>query len=293
MENVKIGFIGYGEAAYNISLGLKGEGLTGITATDMMLNDPTLGKRIHDRAAEAGVTLLPSDKEVIADAEIVISAVPLSCAVEACQSAKRFLRPDQLYVDVSTSPPSSKKLMSEMLDEISVRYIDAAMLGGLPTYKHKVPIIACGKGSVEFKTRMTPFGMNISIIDGDPGAACAVKLVRSIYMKGMTALLIETLEAAHHYNVSERIIASLTDTLDSVPLIYTINDLITGAALHCARRAGELGASIEMLKQAGIDCCMSEAAKRRHEELIPYNFGSKYADHMPKDWVEIISQLKE
>ena len=75
---MKIGFIGYGEAAYNISLGLGNEGITGIVAFDAMADDAVMGKLVHSRAAEAKVTILKSAREVAESCDVVFAAVPSS-----------------------------------------------------------------------------------------------------------------------------------------------------------------------------------------------------------------------
>ena len=72
---MKIGFIGYGEAAYNISLGLGNEGITGIVAFDAMADDAVMGKLVHSRAAEAKVTILKSAREVAESCDVVFAAV--------------------------------------------------------------------------------------------------------------------------------------------------------------------------------------------------------------------------
>lgn len=107
---MKIGFIGYGEAAFNISLGLKGEGLTGICANDAMMNHEVMGKQVHARAEQAGVTLISSQREVAQWADVLFAAVPSSFTMDVCRQIKDCLRPDQLYIDVSASTPPPRRL---------------------------------------------------------------------------------------------------------------------------------------------------------------------------------------
>ena len=92
---MKIGFIGYGEAAYNISLGLGKEGLTGICATDAMMDHPVMGAQVHSRAQQAGVTLLPTNQEVAQWADVLFAAVPSSFTMDVCNDIKSVLRPGQ------------------------------------------------------------------------------------------------------------------------------------------------------------------------------------------------------
>ena len=212
---MNIGFIGYGEAAFNISLGLKGEGVKGIRANDAMMNHEVMGKQVHARAEQAGVTLVESAKEVAQWADVLFAAVPSSFTMDVCNEIKGCLRPDQLYVDVSASTPATKVAIWEAIKDTGVLFADAAMLGSLPKDKHKVPITASGNGAAKFQELMTPYGMKITLAGEKAGSASAIKLVRSIYMKGIAGLMIEMLQGADAYGVTEEVVASISKSMDN------------------------------------------------------------------------------
>ena len=110
---MKIGFIGFGEAAYNISLGLKGEGVTGIIAYDKMAGDPVMGPMVAGRAAEAEAALLDTAKEVAEQADVIFGAVPSSFALDVCDEIKDVLCEGKIYADVSASTPAVKEKIWE------------------------------------------------------------------------------------------------------------------------------------------------------------------------------------
>src|SRR5699024_4048780 len=124
----------------------------------------------------------------------------------------------------------------------------AAIMGPVIVYGHKVPILISGKGSDTLKEYLNRFGMNITEVSEIPGNASAIKLIRSIYMKGISAILIEMLEAANKFEVEELVIHSISETLDSKSFEETMNRLVTGTAVHAERRSKELGGTIEMLE---------------------------------------------
>ena len=290
---MKIGFIGFGEAAYNIALGLAGEGVSGIRANDAMMDDAVMGKLVHSRAEEAGVELVSSAKDVAAWADVLFAAVPSSFTMDVCREIKDCLRPGQVYADVSASTPSVKEAIWNEIKDSSVLFADAAMLGSLPKDKHRVPITASGNGAAKFKELMEPYGMRITLAGERAGAASAIKLVRSIFMKGIASLMIEMLQAADAYGVSDEVVASIAKSMDGTPFTSHLDRLVTGTALHCARRAAELKGSIAMLKEAGLTSEMSKAAKRKHEELIPYEFAKQYVEAKPAGWPEIIEKMRK
>ena len=289
---MKIGFIGYGEAAYNISFGLNKEGLKGIRATDAMMNDSVMGKQVHTRAEAAGVTLVSSNKEIAQWADLIFAAVPSSFTMDVCKDIESVLRPGQLYVDVSASTPSVKQAIWKQVKNTGVLFTDAAMLGSLPKDQHRVPITASGNGAEEFKKLMTPYGMKVTLAGEKAGAASAIKLVRSIYMKGIAGLMIEMLQAADAYGVSEEVIASISKSMDGIPFTSHLDRLVTGSALHCTRRAVELKGSIAMLGEANLSSDMTKATKQRLQDLEEYDFAKRYVDKKPSGWKEIIETIR-
>lgn len=289
---MNIGFIGFGEAAYNIALGFSQNGITGIRANDAMMNHPVMGQQVHARAAEAQVELVEDAKEVARWADVLFAAVPSSFTMDVCNAVKDELRPGQIYADVSASTPATKIAIWDKIKDTGVLFADAAMLGSLPQDKHRVPITASGNGAVAFKAAMEPLGMRITLAGDKAGSASAIKLVRSIFMKGIASLMIETMQAADAYDVSEEIIASLSKSLDGIPFAKHLDRLVTGTAIHCTRRAAELKGSIAMLEESHLVPEMVTAAKHCHEALAEYRFAEKYVTEKPKGYAEIIEAIR-
>ncbi|MCI9158004.1 MAG: NAD(P)-dependent oxidoreductase [Lawsonibacter sp.] len=289
---MNIGFIGYGEAAFNISLGLGQEGLSGIRATDAMMDHPVMGVQVRDRAGQAGVALVSSAAEVAQWADVLFAAVPSSFTLDVCREVKDCLRPGQLYIDVSASTPATKEAIWDLIGGTGVLFVDAAMLGSLPKDKHRVPITASGNGASKFREVMAPHGMEITLAGEKAGAASAIKLVRSIFMKGIASLMIEMLQAADAYGVSDEVVSSISKSMDGIPFTSHLDRLVTGSALHCTRRAAELKGSIAMLSEAELSPEMTTAAKHRLEALEPYEFAKKYVEKKPGGWQEIIQAIR-
>ncbi|UUH74025.1 DUF1932 domain-containing protein [Bacillus altitudinis] len=284
---MKIGFIGYGEAAYELSTGLKTEGLNQFYAYDVLLQNEKLAGSLKEKASQTGVQLTSSISELIEKSDLVIAAVPANKTLEVAQgNLKKNL-------DVSASTPDIKKQVANEIEKKEALFVDAAMLGSLPVNKHKVPITASGSGIDQFMKVMNAYGMNITKISDQPGDASALKLIRSIYMKGIVGLLIEFLEISKKYNVEHQVISSLSDTIDSKSFEETMNRLVTGSALHAKRRAVELLGSIEMLDEAEIDASMSRAAQKKLEKLADFHFAERFDGVKPASWEEVIDVMQQ
>ncbi|SMP66182.1 NAD(P)-dependent oxidoreductase [Anoxynatronum buryatiense] len=289
---MKIGFIGFGEAAFNMAIGLKDEGINGMVAFDAMQHDSIKGQQILKGAAEAHVTLVPDVATLLRSAEIIFVAVPSVVSQEICEKAKAYLGENHIYADVSASTPTIKRHIWNEIKDTGALFVDAAMMGSLPKEKHQVPITASGNGAEKLKELMTPYHMKIETVGNDPGAASAIKLIRSIFMKGIAVLMIEMLEAAEAYGVVENVVASISASMDNAPFDSHLDRLVTGSAIHCKRRAEELKGSMAMLEEAEIDSNMTAASRKRLQALEKYDFARRFMNQKPEGWQEIIEILR-
>ena len=288
-----LGYIGYGEAAFEMSTGLRNEGLIDIVAFDNMVDHQVFGPMIKKRAKMAGVKLLDSPQKIAEISDLIIVAVPANITLSACESVVQYLRAGQIYVDVSAASPATKKCVAKLVGEQSIDFVDVAMMGVLPTFKHKVPILASGTGALRFCKEMAPYGMDIEVVSEVAGAASGIKLIRSLCMKGLAALVMETLEASAEFGVEDVVIPGICKTLEECSFEQTIHRLCTGTALHAARRAAELSGSVEMLREVGLDSTMVEAAMKKHELIAGYNLKERFAGNAPKVWPLVIEAIKE
>lgn len=290
---MKIGFLGFGEAAFNIACGLNQSRQHDILIYDAMQDHPIMGQLVQKRIEESGVVRKNSPEEVVDGVDLVFAAVPSSNTVQLCQTISGKLREGQFYVDVSASTPDVKKTVWEFVKPSGALFVDAAMMGSLPQKKHEVPIVASGNGAEQFREMMTPCGMQITCISEVPGAASAIKLVRSIYMKGIAALMIETLQGADAYDVADEVIHSISSSMDNIPFEDHLNRLVVGTAIHAARRGKELSGSEQLLEERGLNACMVRAARKKHELLADEHFAEKYVVQQPKSWKEIIKAIQQ
>lgn len=288
---MSIGFIGYGEAAFEMSKGLKKAGLEEILAFDVMHDHESLGDLIKQRSKEAKVELVYSAKEVIDNSQIVIVAVPGSKALATSKQLYEYLNSDIIYVDVSASTVKVKKDIWDFIKNKTKRFVDAAMLGSLPMHQHKVPIAASGTGTDEFMQLMSPYGMKIEKVSETAGDATAIKLIRSIFTKGLSSLLLEIIEISSKTGVTDTVIKSISNSVDEVSFEYTINRLLTSGAIHAERRAHELVGSIEMMNEYNVEPTMSEAAKAKLEWLAEIKLNEIFEGKTPNSFKEFTQYL--
>lgn len=290
---MKLGFIGFGEAAYEMAQGLSKEGLQQIEAFDYLWDDPVFGPLIKERANEASVHLQESMEAVAANSDMIIVAVPADKTYSVCQSLLPFLSDKQLYVDVSAASPEIKAAVCKSLEVKNIQFVDIAMMGPLSVYKHKVPMLASGLGADTFIRLTGQYGMDVTKISDFAGEASATKLIRSIFMKGISTLLVEMLTAAKHYNVDEQVIHSIAETMNKSDFETTMNRLVTGTAIHSARRSSELDGTIKMLQDAHLSSKMSRATKGTLDAITNLNLRDSFKAVKPDSWLEVILAIND
>lgn len=290
---MQVAFIGFGEVGYEMSRGLRDAGLKNITAYDPAQNHPVFSKILRERVQAAGVELMATAQQAMEKAEIVITAVTSDKALEVSRQVRPFLRAGIMYVDVAASSPQVKRDIWETIRDSGASFVDAAMMGPLALYQQKVPILASGTGAKRFLELMTPYGMAIEYVSEAPGEATGIKLVRSIFMKGLAALELEMLEAACRMKVDHLVLDSLAVTMDSLSFKKQLNRLITGTSVHAERRAHEMENVIEMLESVGVAPSMSRATYDRLHWLAGKGLREKFGGKPPAKWEEVIQACEQ
>ncbi|MBP1763498.1 MAG: hypothetical protein H6Q65_556 [Firmicutes bacterium] len=290
---MKLGFIGFGEVAFEISRGLKMEGLQGIVAFDPMKDDPKYGPLVQERAAVAAVSLLSEPGDVVKATDVIISAVPGAYALQTAEGIAAELNQQKIYADVSTSSPTTKQKIAELIALTGAGFVDGALMGRLTVEQHKVPTLVSGNGASKFIDLMTPYHMSLKKVSDKAGDAIAIKLVRSIYMKGIASLQAEMLEAATKLQVEDLVLASISNTMDAAPFVKTMNMLVTAGAIHAERQSHEMKDCMVMLRDLGIAPIMTEATMLHLKYLAEKNLKDKFHGEIPDKWEAVTQALAE
>lgn len=290
---MKLGFIGFGEVSFEISNGLKTEGLQGILAFDPLQDDAKVGFLVRERATTAAVTLLETPGAVVAASDLIIAAVPGSKALQAAESIHGDLNKHKIYADVSTSSPTTKQKIATLIAPTGALFADGALMGSLPQQHHKVPALVSGNGADKFIALLTPYHMSMEKISDKPGDAIAIKLVRSVFMKGIASLEVEMLEAATKLQVEDKVLASISNTMDADSFVKTMNWLVTAGAVHAERQSHEMRDCMVMLQDLGIQPTMTEATMTHLQGLAKKKLKDRFHGRVPAKWEEVTRALAE
>lgn len=256
-----IAFIGFGEAAQSMAAGLAKEpAVTTLSAFDIRFADAAVAKDLFSRAEQRKVKAHTDMKEALAGADVVLSLVVGSAAVKVGEEAGCHLKPGQVLIDLNSISPDAKKRVGEALAKGGkADFAEGAVMARVPPYGHKVPILLAGKTADRAAALMNKAGMAIEAVGTEIGQACAVKMIRSIIVKGVEALLIESLTAAEKAGVRERILDSISETFPGIDWRQTATYYIGRTQQHGARRVTEMKEAAATLESFGLRPVLSTA----------------------------------
>lgn len=242
---MKVGFIGFGEVASTLARGLMGEGVEVYTCLEGR------STRTRDLARSMAVQPCSNNHEMAGKVDIVLSAVTPSQAIFI---ARELGNVNGIYADLNNVSPLTVKEALEMVGKANT--VDAAILGSVRKNGLKVKIIASGGAAEEF-SQLNDYGMNIEVIGPDPGQASAIKMLRSAYTKGVSALLLESLYAAYQMGIDEEVLKYISQT-EGPGFQESAASRMINSLYHARRRSEEMGEVVKMLSTE-TEPCMSRA----------------------------------
>jgi 3-hydroxyisobutyrate dehydrogenase-like beta-hydroxyacid dehydrogenase len=249
----RVALIGFGEAGRIIGAGLAASKRFDVVAYDLLLDDPCTREGMCAAASERGVLACGSTAEAVDAARIVISAVTAASSVDVARAAAPKLGPGCIFVDINSVSPKTKQRSAEIVEGAGAAYVDAAVMAPVPPYGIKVPILLGGEAAGELAALLGPAGMQLEVVAARVGEASAIKMCRSVMVKGLEALVLECLLAARGYGVEDRVLASLEETFPEMNWDARADYLISRIVVHGRRRAAEMREVAATLREAGVE----------------------------------------
>ena len=257
-----IGIIGLGEAGFHVAAGLADAGAR-VAAYDPILRDPAAGPPLEERAAASGVVTCGGLEDLIERSGLVLSVVVAAAALNVAREAAGHLSGRHLYIDLNSVAPDTKRAVAKIVEECGSSFVEAAIMGPVKPKGHRVPILLAGAAVRDAEALLAPYGTRLEVLSGEVGAASAVKMCRSVLIKGVEALLLECLAGARAYGVDERVLTSAGETMFGFDWSSWADYTLGRVALHGKRRAQEMDEAVQALSAAGVDPVVSRAAAER------------------------------
>ncbi|GJL81400.1 MAG: hypothetical protein DHS20C01_10340 [marine bacterium B5-7] len=255
-----IGVFGLGEAGSRISADLAHKGVTVFGYDPAPVDDP------------AGVTRVAQAVDAVTNADFVLGITSAADATVALEQAVLKIPAGAIYADFSTAAPTLKKSLATTALSHGIEFVDVALMAPVPGKGITTPVGISGSGCKQFAQVFAAFGMPVEVISDQAGDAALRKLLRSVMMKGLAALLIEAMRAGNAAGVGDWLWRNMVDQL-SVADSPLLSRLVSGTKDHARRRLHEMEAAEELLGDLGIDPVMTrstvESLRRMLHEDLP------------------------
>jgi 3-hydroxyisobutyrate dehydrogenase-like beta-hydroxyacid dehydrogenase len=257
-NRIEIGIIGFGEVGQTFARGFLAQDGVTTAAYDKLFGAPA-GERLLDAARLIGVRAASTGAEATSGAKVVISAVTASDAENVAEAAAAFLKPGQIFLDVNSAAPSTKQRSAGYVEAAGAHYVEGAVMQPVLKPGLAVPILAGGPQAGEAARIMNALGMNLTPVATEIGRASAMKLCRSIMIKGLEALIVDCAAAAEAQDVKDYVYGSLAETFPSIDWPALAENMRERVATHGVRRSAEMFEAGEMLAALGMNPGLANA----------------------------------
>jgi 3-hydroxyisobutyrate dehydrogenase-like beta-hydroxyacid dehydrogenase len=276
----RICFIGFGEAGQALATGLRSAGVTHTSAWDILFPQPQ-GEKVRAAAKRIGARQANSLQDALGEADIVLAAVTAASSLDAAVAAKPYLRPDQFWLDINSVSPGRKQETAAALDG-AAKYVDVAVMAPVHPALHKTPMLLAGPHAAALAPILHELEMKASIAGETVGAAAAIKMVRSVMIKGMEALTLECFLAAHCAGVEPQIFQSLAGSFPGLDWPHIVEYNLERMANHGTRRAHEMEEVADTLRELGIAPHMTTGTIARQSEMGEWGKAAPLHDAIDK-----------
>ena len=162
------------------------------------------------------------------------------------------MRPGTIWADLNSASPGTKAELAAVAAQREVKVVDVALMSTVPGKGVRTPMTVSGDGASEYAEVLAGFGNTVTVQPGPAGAAISRKLLRSVFWKGVAAAAVEAMTAADAAGCAEWLHDNIKAELVGFDE-HTLDDLLDGSRKHARRRADEMAAAAEQLRELGVE----------------------------------------
>lgn len=245
-------------------------------------------------AAHCAVQPAHSLADVLEGARLVLSLVTAGNALDVAQQTAPLLNADQLFLDLNSVAPETKRAAAQAVAAGAGDYLDVAVMAPVPPARLATPLLIGGQHAGEAAETLNALGCRARAASERIGDVSAIKMCRSVMIKGLEALTTECLSAARRYGVEEAVLRSLHASFPSLGWDEQLpHYLISRVAEHGVRRAEEMGEVVKTLQDVGVSAAMSRATQQV-QAALPAQIAAqdlRYSDLTPFIWQDALDRL--
>ena len=279
MKIERIGLVGYGEVGKTFATGLLGKpGVAAVHAWDLKFAADATRRAELDHAARHGITAHESMPSLCAACDLVISAVTASNTLAVAQEAAQHIRAGTVFLDLNSASPGTKQQAAALIDAQGASYVEAGVMTSVPPYGIRVPMLLGGAQAAALAAVLTGWGMDARAVSDQLGVASAIKMCRSVMIKGLEALVIESYATARAYGVEDHVLPTLQETFPSIDWSEQGAYFFSRVVQHGKRRAEEMREAANTVREAGFEPFMAGAIADKQQWVAGQAAGGVFKD---------------
>ncbi len=257
-----VALLGFGEVGQVLAGDLRGSGGLSLRAHDPKFADPSSAP--SQASARQGIVTCATAAEAARGADLVICAVTAAQTVAAARSVTQALKPGAWFMDLNSASPEAKIEAADAIDGVTGRYVEVAVMSPIEPKRLSSPMLLGGPHAEAFAPLARALGFGGAVFYSDArGKAAATKLCRSVMIKGLEALISESLLSARFYGVEDIVLESLNNQFPHADWPGYARYMMSRTLEHGTRRAEEMWEAARTVAEAGVTPWMSQAAAER------------------------------
>ncbi|CAI0747002.1 NAD(P)-dependent oxidoreductase [Serratia quinivorans] len=283
-----VALIGFGEVGGILAQELRAQNIT------VCAFDPQASLAMAEKAAACGAHFASTLVQALEGATLVFSAVTAANTLAVALQCAPLLRPGQTFLDLNSAAPNTKRAAAEAISTSGAVYVEVAVMAPVPPKRLKTPLLLGGEGAVTIAAQLNALGFNSQVYSPHIGEASAIKMCRSVMIKGLEALTAECLLAAQRYGVEQPVLDSLHASFPSLGWDQQLpHYLISRIAEHGKRRAEEMREVVQTLRDVGIEPHQSLATVASQQGLVDAMSAQRlaYSELTPFVWQTALSKI--
>lgn len=261
---LSIALIGFGEAGQAFVAGWESVGKSPttppITIFDIKIQSEANRPRLNEDCRRLQVECCETAGQAVRGKTLVFSMVTADRALEAAQAVAAVVDRGTFYLDCNSCSPSTKVAAAKTIEAAGGHYIDVAVMAPVYPARHRTPLLLAGSEAATVEKLLSAAGMVATIAGDDVGQASSIKMLRSVVIKGMEALMAECVLAARRAGVEEAVLASLQASDPGFDWTARAAYNLERMAAHGKRRAAEMQEVAATLRDLGLPDRMASAA---------------------------------
>ena len=261
-----ISFIGFGEAGQAIAAGLRETGVEHMSAWDILFPQ-SAGEKLRQAAQAIDVRCAQSAADAVREADMIVSAVTAASSVDGGTIGGEPSYWCTVFPRHQFGVARPQAGNREGARQNAARYIDVAVIAPIYPARHQTPMLLAGPDAQTVAPTLTSLGMRVSVAGSEIGAAAAIKMVRSVMIKGIEALTLECFLAASRAGVIDEVATSMKNNYPGLDWAKIVPYNLERMANHGERRAAEMEEVVDTLRELGVEPLMTTATVKRQREM--------------------------